>query len=263
MKTAKLLGKVMLLGGAFLLATGSFSCSDDDSDSAPSLPEPEGKITVIDEEKIISQNTPVIDLVNANTDVWLIARHSNASGEILGQQLLSAGNRHEISLALQGTSLNEGDTIYLMLYVDDGFGIGDQVFEEGTDDVPISGATETFIVKSPGFTISDPTVQNNTLIFDSVTVANKGWIVVYDGNPNDPGSVIVGYTIIDNTADNVVVVLNDNYTEGNSLFARLHVENQGNREFTFPDDIWYGQADPPEFFGFEDDNTIWMALETK
>ncbi|MHA6278551.1 DUF7282 domain-containing protein [Salinimicrobium sp. CAU 1759] len=260
-KMAHFLKKIMLLAGVFFLATALNSCSDDDSD-AQGEPEPQGTITITEEEQVISQNTPVIDLVNANTDVWLVARHTDASGEILGQKLLAAGNRHEIPLLLQGTELMDGDAIHLMLYADDAVGMGDGIFEEGTDDLPITGVSKTLVVRSPGFTISDAAVVENTIIFDNVTVAERGWIVLYNGNPNISSSGIIGYTMVEESENNVVVELNESYRAGDQLFARLHAETEGNRQFSYPEVVWTHQTDSPEFFGFEEDNTIWMKLET-
>ncbi len=145
-----------------------------------------------------------------------------------------------------------------MLYVDNGFGAGDGKFEEGTDK-PITGATKTVTVNTPNFTISDATVTDNTITFDNVTVSDSGWIVVYNGDPNNAESEIVGYEMVSGSQDNVVVTLNDDYTAGDPLFARLHVEDQGDEDFTFGTDP---NTDVPEIFGFEDDNTIWQDLST-
>lgn len=257
MKHVNELKKLMLYVGVIFLVMGFTSCSDDDDGDVIVNPEPTGTITVDDDGQVISQNTLIVDQVTANTDVWLVARHTDASGEIIARELLTEDINTNVELSLEGTTLNDGDTVFLMLYTDDGFGIGDGQFEEGTDDMPISGATETVVVSSPDFSISDATVTNNSIIFDNVTVADTGWIVVYNGNPNDATSEIVGFTQVTGSTDNVTVEFNENYTEGDPLFARLHVEDQDDDIFTFIDDQ---TTDVPEIFGFELDNTIWQDL---
>ncbi len=257
MKNVKNLKNWMLFVGVLFLVTGLTSCSDDDDGDVVVVPDPTGTITVTDDTQVISQNTLVVDQVTANTDVWLVARHTDATGEIIARELLTEDSNTDVELSLEGTTLNDGDTVFLMLYADDEFGVGDGQFEEGTDDMPIAGATETVIVSSPDFTISDATVTNNSITFDNVSVADTGWIVIYNGNPADATSEIVGFTQVTESMDSVTVEFNENYTAGDPLFARLHVEDQNDTVFTFIDDP---TTDIPEIFGFEDDNTIWEEL---
>lgn len=256
MKNVKTLKTLILYVGVLFLSIGLYSCDDDDDGDAIVNPDPTGKITVTDDAQVISQNTLVVDQVTANTDVWLIARDSTASGTILAQKLLTEDSNTNVELNLNGTALEDGDTVFLMLYADNGFGAGDGKFEEGTDKA-ITGATETVTVNTPNFTISDATVTDNTITFDNVTVSDTGWIVIYNGDPTDETSEIVGFEMVTESQDEVVVTFNENYTPGDPLFARLHVEDQGDEEFTFGTDP---ETDIPEIFGFDDDNTIWEDL---
>lgn len=256
MKNVKNLKKLMLYVGVLFLIVGFNSCSDDDDGDIVIDPVPSGTITVADDSQVISQNTIVVDQVTANTDVWLVAHHTDASGEIIGQELITSENATNVELSLDADALSDGDTVVLMLHVDNGYNMGDGTFNE-TNDTPITGATETVVVNTPNFSISDATVTDNTITFDNVTVSDTGWIVVYNGNPNEETSEIVGFTQVTGSEDDVVVTFNENYTDGDPLFARLHVEDQGDEEFTFIDDP---TTDIPEIFGFEDDDTIWEEL---
>lgn len=246
----------MLYVGVLFLAIGLYSCDDDDDGDVVVDPDPTGTITVADTSQVISQNTLVVDQVTANTDVWLVAHHNDASGAIIGQELITSESATNVELSLEDTTLVDGDTIVLMLHVDNGYNMGDGTFNE-TNDTPITGATETVVVNTPNFTISDATVTDNAITFDNVTVADTGWIVVYNGDPNEATSDIVGFTQVTGSEDNVVVEFNENYADGDPLFARLHVEDQGDEEFTFETDP---ATDIPEIFGFEDDDTIWQDL---
>lgn len=254
MKNVKNLRNLMLYAGMLFLIFGFYSCSDDDDGVVN--PNPTGTITVADDSQVISQNTLVVDKVTANTDVWLVAHHNSASGAIIGKKLITSESATDVELSLEGTTLDDGDTVVLMLHVDNGYNMGDGTFD-ATKDTPITGATETVVVNTPNFTISDATVTDNSITFDNVTVADTGWIVVYNGNPNEETSEIVGFTQVTDSEDDVTVTFNENYTTGDPLFARLHVEDQGDEEFTFMDDP---ETDIPEIFGFEDDDTIWEEL---
>ncbi len=91
MKTAKLnLKMIPLFLGMLALGLGFTSCSDDDDGDGMVNPDPTGQITVTNDAQVISQNTLVVDTVTANTDVWLVARDSTASGTVLAQKLLTA-----------------------------------------------------------------------------------------------------------------------------------------------------------------------------
>lgn len=255
MKQVSNLKKLMLYAGVLILTMGFYSCDDDDDGDVVVDPDPTGTITIAEDTQVISQNTIVVDQVTANTDVWLVAHHNDASGEILGQTLVTPENNTDVEVILDGTTLEDGDTVVLMLHVDDGYNMGDGTFNE-TNDTPI-GETETIVVNTPNFTISDATVTNNSITFDNVTVSDTGWIVVYNGDPNEETSEIIGFTQVTGSEDDVVVNFNENYTEGDPLFARLHLEDQDDEEFTFETDP---TTDVPEIFGFEDDDTIWEEL---
>ncbi|MFD2516919.1 DUF7282 domain-containing protein [Salinimicrobium flavum] len=257
MERVKDLKKLMLYAGMLFLVFGFNSCSDDD-DGEVVDPDPTGIITVADDDQVISQNTLVVDQVTANTDVWLVAHHNTAAGEIIGQKLLTSATNTDVELNLDGTSLDDGDTVVLMLHVDNGYNMGDGTFNE-TNDTPIPGATETVMVNTPDFTISDATVTDNTITFDNVNLSGTGYIVLYDGDPNNDESEIVGYELVTNSQDDVVITFDDDfvYTEGDPLFVRLHVDDPADEEFTFEDDP---TQDLPEFFGFDVDNTIWDEI---
>jgi hypothetical protein len=255
MKQVSNLKKLMLYAGVIFLTMGFYSCDDDDDGDVVVDTDPTGTITVAEDAQVISQNTLVVDQVTANTDVWLVAHYNDASGEIIGQTLLTSETNTDVELNLDTTTLEDGDTVVLMLHVDDGYNMGDGTFDE-TNDTPI-GETESVVVNTPSFTISDATVTDNSITFDNVTVSDIGWIVVYNGDPNEETSEIVGFTQVTESENDVVVTFNENYTDGDPLFARLHVEDQGDEEFTYIDD---DTTDIPEIFGFEDDDTIWEEL---
>ena len=257
MKTRLLLKKILLGAGLVFLLTGINSCSHDDDEGQQIInPAPAGTISIANDSQIISQNTIILDKVTSNTDVWLVAHYMNVSGEIIGQELITSERATNVEIALDAEELNDGDTVVFMLHADNGYHPGDGIFNVNTD-IPITGAIETVVVNTPFFTISNATVTDNTITFDHVTVFNIGWIVVYDGKPNEKTSEIVGYTMVTGSEDGVNVILNQNYSDNDPLYARLHLEDQNDEEFSYMVDT---NKDVPERFGFGDDNTIWNQL---
>lgn len=255
MKIVPKLKSAILFLGLLLIIPGLKSCKDDDPGDVIILPS--GSIAAV-EEQVISKNTLLVDQVMANSGVWLVARHTNSEGAIIDRILLTDMTTANIYLNLDET-VQDGDVVYLMLYIDDAVGEGDGNFEEDTDDTPIPGATEAVSVLSPAFTITNATITNNALTFDNVTTAASGWIVVYNGDPDSESSEIIGRTFVSESENNVVVNLKEEftYTSGQEIFARLHLDDPGDQSFTFESDP---TQDIPEIFGFEPDNTITQSI---
>lgn len=244
-----------------LIAIGFTSCDDDDD--AVVIPLPTGTINA--EDQTISGNIVEVTAVTVSTNSWLVVKKVNEDGSftdmIAEPVLIQAGTRNDFDIELDNTDaadveLEDGDTLVLMLHADD----GDGVFEyEGTSgqDMPIRNAagsvlTETFVISSPSFEIEDQDVEDNTITFTNVTTRNTGWIVVY--NSTATGTIdeddIIGYTYLEegDNAD-VVVTFDDTFTftPGQTVFARIHLDDPDDEEFTFIEDE---ETDWPEFFGF-------------
>lgn len=255
MKVVQNLKSVILFAGLFFLMIGLQSCKDDDPGDVIILPT--GSIAT-EEEQVISQNTLLVDQVMANSAVWLVARHTNSEGEIIDRILLTDKTTANIDISIDEMT-GDGDTIYLMLYIDDAVGEGDGKFEENGDDMPIPGATEAVTVLSPAFSITDPTITNNALTFDNVTTATSGWIVVYNADPDSETAEVIGSTFVTESENNVVVNLKEGftYTSGQEIFARLHLDDPEDESFTYETDP---AQDIPEIFGFDADNTITQTI---
>lgn len=254
-----------------LIAIGFTSCDDDDD--AVVIPQPTGTINA--EDQILSGNIVEVTSVTVSTNSWLVVKKVNEDGSftdmIADPVLIQTGTRNDFDIELDNTDaddveLEDGDTLVLMLHADD----GDGVFEyEGTtgQDMPIRNAagsvlTETFVISSPSIEIEDQDVEDDSITFTNVSTRNTGWIVVY--NSTATGTIdeddIIGYKYLEegDNAD-VVVTFDDTFTftPGQTVFARIHLDDPDDEEFTYIDDP---DTDMPEIFGFGSDPIVGGSL---
>lgn len=254
-----------------LIAIGFTSCDDDDD--VVVIPQPTGTINA--EDQILSGNIVEVTSVTVSTNSWLVVKKVNEDGSftdmIAEPLLIQAGTRNDFDIELDNTDADDvelegGDTLVLMLHADD----GDGVFEyEGTtgQDMPIRNAagsvlTETFVISSPSIEIEDQDVEDDSITFTNVSTRNTGWIVVY--NSTATGTIdeddIIGYKYLEegDNAD-VVVTFDDTFTftPGQTVFARIHLDDPDDEEFTYIDDP---DTDMPEIFGFGSDPIVGGSL---
>jgi len=255
-----------------LIAIGFTGCSDDD-DNGVVIPQPTGTINA--EDQTLSGNVVEVTSVTVSTNSWLVIKKVNDDGSftdmIAEPLLIQAGTRNDFDIELDNTDaadvdLEDGDTLVLMLHADDGDGVFEYEGNTGQD-MPIRNAagnvvTETFVISSPSFEIEDQDVEDNTITFTNVSTRNTGWIVVY--NSTATGTIdeddIIGYSYLEegDNAD-VVVTFDDTFTftPGQTVFARIHLDDPDDEEFTFIDDE---ETDWPEFFGFGTDPIVGGSL---
>ena len=250
-----------------LIAIGFTSCDDDDDGVV--ITQPTGSINA--EDQTLSGNVVEVTSVTVSTNSWLVIKKVNDDGTftdmIADPVLIQTGTQNNIEIELDNTGattvvLEDGDNLVLMLHADD----GDGVFEfQGTtgQDMLIKNATgnvvtETFLISSPTFEIEDQDVEDGTITFTNVSTQRTGWIVVY--NSTATGTIdeedIVGYAYLEegDNAD-VLVTFDDTftYTAGQTVFARIHLDDPSDEEFTYIEDE---ETDLPEIFGFGTNPTI-------
>ena len=254
-----------------LIAIAYTSCDDDDD--AIVIPSPTGTINA--EDQILSGNIVEVTSVTVSTNSWLVVKKVNDDDSftdmIAEPVLIQAGTRNDFDIELDNTDaddveLEDGDTLVLMLHADDGDGVFEYEGNTGQD-MPIRNSagnvvTETFVISSPSFEIEDQDVEDNTITFTNVSTRNTGWIVVY--NSTATGTIdeddIIGYTYLEegDNAD-VVVTFDDTFTftPGQTVFARIHLDDPDDEEFTFIEDE---DTDMPEIFGFDADPIVGGSL---
>ncbi|HET7360348.1 MAG TPA: hypothetical protein VFI78_00275 [Salinimicrobium sp.] len=254
--------KLSLYFGFLFIAIGLFGCSDDD-DAIPDEPnEPLAEITA--EDQVITQNILIVEEVMVDRPSWLLVKKVNDDNSftnpIAEPLLLSEGTESDITVELNSdeVTLEDGARLILQLYVDD----GDGVFDAETDD-PITDefggiVSEEIMVSSPSFTITNMAVVDSTLTFDNVYTPLGGFIVIHGATAEGTidESNVVGTTYVEaGELTDVAVTFDEDfvYEPGDTVYARLYMDNPADQTFTFMDDP---ATDMPFTFGFEDDASI-------
>ena len=223
------------------------------------------------EDQAISGNSVMVKSVTLSEDGWVVIHKDNGEGPVVPAiisepKYLEAGTTENVVVIVkEGTSLNDGEKLWVMLHTDTGV---EKTYEFDTKqevDKPVTDASgkirmTPITISSPSISAMDQVINGNTVVISKVTAAKDGWIVIHndngEGKPVLPG--IVGKTWVEAGINNNVVVELDNsvtYTAGQKLFPMLHVDSPADMEYTFPDN-----GDAPEVFGFEESNIIVTAF---
>jgi hypothetical protein len=229
---------------------------------------PSGMLSVADQT--ISGNMVVVSSVTLGKDGWVVIHKDNGEGPLVPAiiaepKYLEAGSSENIMIEIkEGTPLNDGEKLWVMLHTDDG-SIGTYEFDGASGlDGPIMRegniTMQQITLHAPEVMAMNQAIVNNTVTIAKVEAAADGWLVIHNDNGNGqpvlPG--IIGKTWVEaGVNENVVVELDDanTYTVGQKLFPMLHVDSPADMEYTFPDN-----EDVPEVFGFEENNIIMISL---
>jgi hypothetical protein len=86
---------------------------------------------------------------------------------------------------------------------------------------------------TPAVTVTDQTIQNNTVTVQKVTAAEPGWIVIHADAAGKPGADI-GHAAVQTGDNNNVVVTIDPTKATPTLYAMLHVDKGITNTYEFP-----------------------------
>jgi hypothetical protein len=94
-------------------------------------------------------------------------------------------------------------------------------------------ASLAFAQATPAVTVTDQTIQNNTVTVQKVTAAEPGWIVIHADAAGKPGADI-GHAAVQTGDNNNVVVTIDPTKATPTLYAMLHVDKGITNTYEFP-----------------------------
>ena len=212
-------------------------------------------------DQVIVQNSIFVGSASIDDPGWVVIHADNGSGEPAASfalsypvRLNSAGRISNFYVPLDSTAtISDGQEVWLALYYDRGIS-GE--FELGGADEPVmvegERVVESLTIASPSITISDQPVEDNTVVVDEVKTGLVGWAVIHRASENDePGDVLGFAQITESPLEDLEVELTDTvtYTQGETLVAKLYLDNQ-------PGDNFNPNADVPEGFGFGENNEI-------
>jgi hypothetical protein len=86
---------------------------------------------------------------------------------------------------------------------------------------------------TPAVTVTDQTIQNNTVTIQKVTSTEPGWIVIHADAAGKPGADI-GHAAVQTGDNNNVVVTIDPTKATPTLYAMLHVDKGITNTYEFP-----------------------------
>lgn len=250
----------------FAFAAISFtSCSNDDDGIDTTEPNPTGSITASDQT--LAGNTLIIDNVTVGQDSWLVVRNEgegNSANFAAEPMFLEKGTYEDLEIELNNTANLtgdvEGDNFDITLYADSQVSGTQGTFDFNTQnsiDRQVNNTNgqpmvQTVNTRAPSISADDQTVQNNSVVFNSVNTARGGFIGIY--NQNEDGTInendLIGWQYVGpGTTENVTVNFREDfvYTPGQMIFPRLFNDDPADQQFTFMDDP---TTDVPERFGF-------------
>ncbi len=178
---------------------------------------------------------------NAADGFIVIHEDAGGIGGVIGVgALLEAGVHEDVEVELDRLAVN-GETLYGMLHRD---GDGDGSYGGPDVDPPVvdSGgvviAPPFSVAVVTGVAVSDQTAggAGNTVVIDSVVYDGGGFIAVHEANGvGDVGGVVgVSAYLPAGASADVLVVLSRPVDDGETLFAMLHRDDNGDGAYTFP-----------------------------
>ena len=167
---------------------------------------------------------------------WIVIHEDDgngAPGDVIGNAAVTAGVNTDVVVTLN-RDLADGETLYAMLHTDDGNG----TYEFPGADAPVmkDGGTVTtpFVISlgaEPAVSVSDQTLStvSTEVTIDSVTALDDGFIVIHeDDGAGNFGAAIGNASITAGATDDLTVTLDRPAAEGETLYAMLHTDDNGN-----------------------------------
>ena len=203
-----------------------------------------------------------VDEVTSDGDGWVVIHEENDAGDsfgaVIGQTAVPDGTSMDIGVTLD-RAVEDGETLYAMLHVDDPAD-GNYNFDptaDEPDDPPATDADGMIVVvpftvtlpgaADPSVTVSDQApIPSNEVVVDEVVAADAGWMVIHEENDaGDSFGAVIGHAeVSDGINEDVMVSLDRDIVDGETLYAMLHVDDPADGDYTFdPDDN--APEDPP------------------
>lgn len=238
------------------------SCSDDNDDDI-NLPDPEIASLVANDQAVSAENTLVVESATLPENGWLVVHRDNGGspqvpGIISVPKLVEEGTESDIVIELEsGVTVEDGETLWIMMHNDDGVK-GTYEFNDSNGlDMPLRDKNDNVVNSSivisaatnatASIEAEDQEIVNNTVLVNTVTLQNDGWVVIHaddNASPLVPDVISVPQFLEAGTHENVEVELVTDVilSQGDMIWIMLHNDTgvAGEYEFDGTNDI-----DPP------------------
>ena len=196
-----------------------------------------------------TDGTVVVDSVTAAQAGWMVihADDNGSPGPVIGHSAVEEGETSDVSVDIDLDAATE--TLYAMLHVDAGT-MGTYEFPGDDTPVQVDGSivvmpftvTLPMAEVTPSLSVSDQDATDGTVVVDSVTAAQAGWMVIHADDNGSPGPVI-GHSAVEEGQTSDVSVDIDLDAASETLYAMLHVDAGTMGTYEFPGDDTPVQVD--------------------
>jgi len=192
----------------------------------------------------VSENSVVVDEVNASVDGWIVIHADNdgAPGEVLGQTFVEAGVNENVAVDLGDAVFAGGEVLFPMLHIESpadgeyGFpdnGDGPEVFGENVVVVSMETTAPTGSI-----TVENQVADANTITVSDLTVDATAWVVVHASNeagdgPQVPEIISTPVQLEAGSNSDVEIELTETVVGGDEIYVMLHTENGVIGEYEF------------------------------
>lgn len=208
---------------------------------------PAADAAAIEAEDQISDGTAIIVASVTLPNGGFVAVHGDdngAPGAVIGvSPLLPPGLSEDVEVTLD-EPLTADATVYPMAHIDDGNGTYEFPGPDGpavdaNGDVAVVAVVVTVQAESgddvASMDISDQTGDGTTVMIDSVTLPDGGFVAIHADDNGAPGAVIgVSELLPPGTSEDVEVTLDMPLTADGTIFPMAHVDGDGNGTYEFP-----------------------------
>ena len=205
-------------------------------------------IVEVSDQTLVDPLKVTIARVIAEADGYIVIHEQDDDGNIvvepaIGAAAVSAGETVDLEVTLQRLAV-DGETLYAMLHSENS---DNDSYDGPMVDLPVVDTTGSVI--APTFTVAidmitpDVIVEAqtadpaNVVVVRQVTAAQDGYIVIHE--QNEAGMVVtepaLGFASVSaGTQDEVSITLSRPVLDGETLYAMLHTEDNGNDLYDGP-----------------------------
>ncbi len=213
---------------------------------------------IVAHDQNVINNKVTIDSVVAAVDGWLVIHNDDGTGNItlpgiIGKTMVNAGVNKNVVVELnQNFTYTNGQKLFPMLHIDDNVkgtyefdGVNGKDAPEifGNKAFPANVIFKSFnvIVPTGSFTAENQVISRNMIKIPSVTMSQKGWIVVHKDNglsasaPVVPDIISTPMQVEAGNSANIMVKLKDDVTiqDGESVWVMIHTDNGEMAKYEF------------------------------
>jgi plastocyanin len=195
-----------------------------------------------------SDGMVVVDSATSAQAGWMVihADGGGSPGPVIGYSAVAEGENSNISVAIDLEAATE--TLFAMLHIDAGtasvyefpgadepaMADGSVVVQPFTVTLPETGMDEMDDgIMTNSLSVSDQDASDGTVLVDSATSAQAGWMVIHADGGGSPGPVI-GYSAVAEGENSNVAVDIDLEAATETLFAMLHIDAGTAGTYEFP-----------------------------